>query len=157
MTRARFVLGSAELKERFERVRENVITSPRDIQALKNEVTIMRKRVSQAHPVKAGLFDVKHSPGGMVDAEFVVQTLVLAYSAQHACLTDNVGNIALLQRAESVGLLAKGTGAAAADAYRELRRVQHKARLNEASTQVEISDFQQVQRVIVNVWQQMFG
>ena len=57
--------------------------------------------VRKARPVKAGLFDVKHSQGGMIDAEFAVQYLVLAHGATHAELLDNVGNIALLRRAEA--------------------------------------------------------
>jgi glutamate-ammonia-ligase adenylyltransferase len=55
---------------------------------------------------------VKHSPGGMVDAEFAVQFLVLSQSAQHPELVPNVGNIALLQRAEPAGLLPAGIGEA---------------------------------------------
>ena len=70
----------------------------------------MREKVRAAHPVKAGRFDVKHSPGGMMDAEFAVQYLVLAHGAQHPALLDNVGNIALLQRAEAAGLLPAGVG-----------------------------------------------
>jgi glutamate-ammonia-ligase adenylyltransferase len=150
-------LGNTDMHQRFEAVRESVMTSQRDVVALKAEVKAMRARVSQAHPVKAGLFDVKHSPGGMVDAEFVVQTLVLAYSAQHPRLIDNVGNIALLQRAEKVGLLAPGNGIAAANAYRELRKAQHKARLNEAPTQMEAGVFEHQQRAISAVWGEVFG
>ncbi|MGC3984501.1 MAG: hypothetical protein QM777_07070 [Pseudorhodoferax sp.] len=37
----------------------------------------------------------------MVDAEFAVQYLVLSQSARHPELMANVGNIALLQRAEA--------------------------------------------------------
>ena len=96
----------------------------------------MRERVRAAHPAPEGQFDVKHSPGGMVDAEFAVQYLVLSQSAAHPELVDNVGNIALMHRAEQAGLVPQGIGSAAADAYRELRRVQHRARLNEEPTQV---------------------
>ena len=96
----------------------------------------MRHKLRQARPVPAGQFDVKHSPGGMVDAEFAVQYLVLLHTAEHPELADNVGNIALLQRAEKVGLLTAGVGEAAANAYREMRRVQHHARLNEEPTDV---------------------
>ena len=46
----------------------------------------------------------------MVDAEFAVQFLVLSQSAQHPELVPNVGNIALLQRAEAAGLLPAGVG-----------------------------------------------
>jgi [glutamine synthetase] adenylyltransferase / [glutamine synthetase]-adenylyl-L-tyrosine phosphorylase len=64
-------------------VREAVITAERDRAALAQEITAMREKVRAAHPVRGGRFDVKHSPGGMVDVEFVVQYLVLAHSAEH--------------------------------------------------------------------------
>src|SRR5690606_4678166 len=118
------------LRPRFEAVREAVITAPRDVAALAQEIGSMREKVRAAHPVKPGCFDLKHSAGGMVDAEFTVQFLVLSQSCSHPELRSNVGNIALLQRAEVAGLLPAGVGQAAAAAYRELRRAQHRARLN---------------------------
>ncbi|WP_312131546.1 bifunctional [glutamate--ammonia ligase]-adenylyl-L-tyrosine phosphorylase/[glutamate--ammonia-ligase] adenylyltransferase, partial [Diaphorobacter nitroreducens] len=108
MTRARFVMGSEGLHARFDAVRQAVITAPRDAAALRSEIVAMRERVRSAHPAPADQFDVKHSPGGMVDAEFAVQYLVLAHSAAHPELQGNVGNIALLQRAEAAGLLPAG-------------------------------------------------
>ncbi|HVE54526.1 MAG TPA: bifunctional [glutamate--ammonia ligase]-adenylyl-L-tyrosine phosphorylase/[glutamate--ammonia-ligase] adenylyltransferase, partial [Ramlibacter sp.] len=105
MTRARFVLGEPALAPRFDAVREAVITAPRDLTALRAEIVAMRHKVRAAHPVRAGRFDLKHSPGGMVDAEFAVQYLVLAHAATQPDLIPNVGNIALLQRAQAGGLL----------------------------------------------------
>jgi len=137
ITRARFCAGNAELAERCESVRRQVLTAPRDAEALKREVQAMREKVRAARPVREGLFDVKHSEGGMMDAEFAVQVLVLAHSAAHPQLQDDLGNIALLRLAESLGLLPSGVGFAAADAYRELRRVQHRARLDEQSTALD--------------------
>ncbi|MBC5763611.1 bifunctional [glutamate--ammonia ligase]-adenylyl-L-tyrosine phosphorylase/[glutamate--ammonia-ligase] adenylyltransferase [Ramlibacter albus] len=157
MTRARFVLGSDSLRTRFDLVREAVITAPRNVDALRLEIETMRERVSHAHPVKPGLFDVKHSPGGMVDAEFAVQFLVLSQSAEHAELRPNVGNIALLQRAEASGLLPRGVGTAAADAYRELRRTQHRARLNEETTQVPQAHLQREQKAVLALWHHVFS
>ena len=117
----------------------------------------MRERVRAAHPIKGDRFDVKHSTGGMVDAEFAVQYLVLSQSGQYPSLQDNVGNIALLQRAESVGLLPAGVGQAAANAYRELRRVQHTARLNEAPTQVTPPELQAERNAVLALWASVFG
>ena len=157
MTRARFVMGSEALQARFDAVREAVITSERDPAALREELVLMRERVRAAHPARDGKFDVKHSPGGMVDAEFAVQYLVLSQSAQHPELRGNVGNIALLQRAEQVGLLPAGVGVAAADAYRELRRVQHVARLDEAPTQVTPPALQAQRDAVLALWKSVFG
>ncbi|MEO8020971.1 bifunctional [glutamate--ammonia ligase]-adenylyl-L-tyrosine phosphorylase/[glutamate--ammonia-ligase] adenylyltransferase [Polaromonas sp.] len=182
ITRARFVLGAESLRERFDQVRLAVITAPRDILALSREIVAMRKKVQTAHPVKrphatlppegalasrggpsafegektGEKFDVKHSSGGMVDAEFAVQFLVLSQSRNHPELVDNVGNIALLQRAEAVGLLPAGQGEAAARAYRELRRVQHHARLNEEPTQVAPPALQAERDAVLAVWVTVF-
>lgn len=173
MTRARFVLGEEDmlappaepstaaatrgLRQRFDAVREAVITAPRDVQALRAEIVEMREKVRSAHPVKPDWFDVKHSTGGMVDVEFCVQSLVLSQAGQHPELRPNVGNIALLVRAEEAGLLGPGIGRAAADAYRELRRIQHKARLNEEPTQVPPTALQSERAAVLALWSAVFA
>lgn len=157
MTRARFVLGSDSLRQRFDTVREAVITAPRDAQALKQEIVSMRERVRSAHPVRGDWFDVKHSRGGMLDAEFVVQYLVLSQSAQHPELVANLGNIALLQRAEKAGLLPVGVGQAAASAYRELRRMQHTSRLDEGSGLVPEALVTTHRDAVLALWQAVFA
>jgi glutamate-ammonia-ligase adenylyltransferase len=117
----------------------------------------MREKVGSAHPVKGEVFDVKHSPGGMMDAEFAVQQLVLEHSAAHPGLQDNVGNIALLLRAEDAGLLPAGIGRAAADAYRELRRAQHRARLDEQPTQFPPHTLAAHRDAVLALWHAVFG
>ena len=156
MTRARFILGATPLQQQFEQIRHGVVTAPREAALLRLEITTMRDKVRAAHPVKGDLFDVKHSRGGMVDAEFAVQYLVLSQSAQHPALVANVGNIALLQRAETAGLLPLSVGDAAAKAYRALRRVQHQARLNEAPTQVARDALQAERTAILALWAFVF-
>ena len=166
MTRARMVPPSAPtavasspsdpLTARFDAVRHAVITAPRDHAALRGEIIAMREKMRNAHPIRDGLFDVKHSPGGMVDAEFVTQYLVLAHTAQHPELAPNLGNIALLRRAEDAGLLPAGVGQAAADAYRELRRVQHRARLDEQPTQVAPETLAAERLAIQQLWHAVF-
>lgn len=156
MTRARFVMGSDALQARFDAVREAVITSERDPVALRAEIVAMRERVRAAHPVPSGMFEVKHSRGGMVDAEFALQYLVLSQSAAHPELRVNLGNIGLLERAEQVGLLPPGVGHAAANAYRALRRVQHRARLDETPTQVVPPALQSERDAVLALWNAVF-
>lgn len=157
MTRARFVVGIEALAPRFDAVRGAVITAQRDHAALRGEIMAMREKVRAAHPVRGEKFELKHSPGGMVDAEFAVQYLVLAHSGAHPELIGNVGNIALLHRAEAAGLLPTGVGHAAADAYRELRHLQHRARLDEASTQLEPADVADECDAVLALWRAVFG
>ena len=157
MTRARCVLGIPALVPLFDAVRESVISAPRDQAALAQEIHTMRERVRAAHPVRGEMFDVKHSLGGMVDVEFAVQFLVLAHSGEHPELLANVGNIALLQRAEAVGLLPRGVGLEAADAYRELRHIQHRARLDEAPTQIDAAAAQSLAAAVQALWRHVLG
>jgi [glutamine synthetase] adenylyltransferase / [glutamine synthetase]-adenylyl-L-tyrosine phosphorylase len=141
ITRARVVFGPHALRQRIEAARIAVLSSPRDAPALLAEIGSMRQRVAAAHPVQPGMFDVKHSAGGMVDIEFAVQALVLAHSATQPTLTANIGNIGLLLRAGELGLIPACLAAGCASAYRSLRKAQHQARLNEAPTQWPEADF----------------
>jgi glutamate-ammonia-ligase adenylyltransferase len=145
-------MGIERLQPRFDAVRHAVIGAPRDAASLKAEIVAMREKVRQAHPVPEGAFDLKHSPGGMVDVEFVVQYLVLTHTAAHPVLADNVGNIALLQRAEAAGLLPPGVGCAAADAYRDMRRLQHRLRLDEQTTQLPADQLHGAQQAVLALW-----
>ena len=156
LTRARCCAGTAALAARFEAVRRAVLAAPRDHAALALEVQAMRDKVRAARPVRAGWFDVKHSVGGMMDAEFAVQFLLLAHAAAHPALLGNVGNIALLQRAEACRLLPAGVGQAAANAYRELRRAQHGARLDEQATQFPETTLATQRDAVLALWRAVF-
>jgi len=157
LTRARFCAGDPALAAPFDAVRREVLAAPRDPVALRSEVRSMRDKVSAAHPVQGEMFDIKHSAGGMMDVEFAVQVLVLEHSKTEPSLIPNVGNIALLQRAEAAGLLPPSVGIAAADAYRDLRRAQHAARLNEQPTQVPQDAMAAQRNAVLAVWRAVFG
>jgi glutamate-ammonia-ligase adenylyltransferase len=133
------------------------LCAPRDLTQLTLDITQMREKMRTAQPVPAGMFDYKHSAGGMIDAEFAVQFLVLAHAQAHPTLLDNVGNIALLHRAEEVGLLDKGIGTSAADAYRALRHLQHQARLDEQAGRTDAAPVLQHSQAIKALWTAVFS
>ncbi|MEK9775700.1 MAG: bifunctional [glutamate--ammonia ligase]-adenylyl-L-tyrosine phosphorylase/[glutamate--ammonia-ligase] adenylyltransferase, partial [Quisquiliibacterium sp.] len=130
LTRARFVAGDPRIGEDFERERRQILSRRRDLDSLRKEVVSMRQRMHEGHPNRSELFDLKHDEGGMVDIEFIVQTLVLAHSHDHPELLENLGNIALLQRAGRAGLIDAELAERVCTAYRSFRRLQHALRLN---------------------------
>ena len=132
LTRARFVAGDAALGAAFEAERESILRRPRDLEQLNADVAEMRRRMDAGHPNPGPDFDIKHDHGGMVDVEFAVQYLVLGYSHAHRALTRNAGNIALLGLAAESGLLSADAARAAADTYRDYRKLQHQIRLQGA-------------------------
>jgi glutamate-ammonia-ligase adenylyltransferase len=132
LTRARFSAGHPALGDEFEGIRREVLRRSRDLIDLRNEVLAMREKMFSAHGGKSERFDIKHDRGGLIDVEFIVQYLVLGHAHQHPELCGNLGNIALLGIAGGLSLIPTALAARVANAYRELRRLQHALRLNDA-------------------------
>ena len=141
LTRARFSAGNAGIGSFFESVRSEVLTQQRNIEQLRAEILEMRHKVHAGHPNGNSEFDLKHDAGGMVDIEFIVQFLVLAYAYKHSQLIGNLGNIALLHIAGDVGLITSDAAQSVSDAYRLLRVRQHRLRLDGAEkTRINLED-----------------
>lgn len=158
LTRARFCAGDDAIGAAFERIRLDITRQQRDTEKLCEEVIIMRKKMYDGHPVPAGWFDLKHSPGGIVDVEFAVQYLVLAHTAQQPQLAGNIGNIALLKLAAELELVPADLALQTVNAYRAYRREQHALRLQGAETARVADDLYQDQRMAVHrLWQHTFG
>jgi glutamate-ammonia-ligase adenylyltransferase len=158
LTRARFAAGDAALGARFESLRRDILSQPRDAAALAAEVRTMRRKMLDGHPNRSELFDVKHDPGGMVDIEFLVQYLVLAHAHVHPQLIDDAGNIALLERAARAGLLDPQAAADVAQAYRDFRRLQHVLRLNDSRyARVEPASVAAQREAVRGLWAAVLG
>ncbi|MBI5330600.1 MAG: bifunctional [glutamate--ammonia ligase]-adenylyl-L-tyrosine phosphorylase/[glutamate--ammonia-ligase] adenylyltransferase [Betaproteobacteria bacterium] len=158
LTRARFCCGDRAVGERFAAIRAGVLAQARDGAKLAAEVREMRRKMHDGHANASGLFDLKHDAGGLVDVEFAVQYLVLAHAALHPEMSANAGNIALLGRAGGLGLIAPEIAAAAADAYRELRRRQHALKLQGMEhARVETREMQREIGAVRALWGAVFG
>jgi len=157
LTRARFAAGDREIGRKFEEIRIEVLRQPRELAKLRDEVLAMRQRMVDAHPKKAALFDLKHDRGGLIDVEFIVQYLVLGHSCEHASLTGNLGNIALLKMAGELGLIPADQATAVADTYREYRRLQHGLRLNNQASQVDPEQVSGMAAGVRRLWNCVFG
>ena len=137
LTRARFVAGDVSIGAAFDAIRTEVLMQARDDQNLKAEVVQMRDkmRLSQktgAQTFVANMFDIKHSTGGIIDVEFLVQYLVLAHAKQYPQLTENIGNIALLKLLASLNIIEQDLAEKVVLAYRDYRRLQHALKLQGA-------------------------
>ena len=156
LTRARFSAGDAEIGAAFENIRRQVLCQPRNLATLCKDVLVMRQKMLDGHPNDSGLFDIKHDRGGMVDIEFMVQYLVLAYAHQYPQLTANIGNLALLKLASELGLIPASLAEQTRTLYRTLRQTQHRIRLNSQSPcrvehgQIEVTACRKL-------WQTLFG
>ncbi|MCB4359284.1 bifunctional [glutamate--ammonia ligase]-adenylyl-L-tyrosine phosphorylase/[glutamate--ammonia-ligase] adenylyltransferase [Quatrionicoccus australiensis] len=159
LTRARFVAGDPAVGARFEAIRNEILCQPRDLAKLREEVIAMRDKMLDAHASNSDTeFDLKHDRGGIVDVEFIVQYLVLGYASQHNELTGNLGNIALLRIAAELGLIPAALAAAAGNAYREYRRLQHARRLTATpKARVERDSIEKHATAVDQLWQAVFA
>ncbi len=163
LTRARFAAGDRGIGAAFEAERVAILTSrvldDDDRARLRDDVVAMRRRMHDGHPNRSGLFDLKHDEGGMVDIEFAVQYLVLAYGAVDRRLVDNVGNIALLGRAADAGRIDRGDAEQVADAYRLYRARQHAVRLadpNAKAARIEADACRDEREAVRRLWRFLF-
>jgi glutamate-ammonia-ligase adenylyltransferase len=158
LTRARFCAGDATVGAGFEEERREILQLQRDETKLRDEVLSMRQKLLDGHPNTSELFDLKHDRGGMIDIEFIVQYLVLAHAHRHAELTHNIGNIALLKLAASLGLIPADAAEKTGSAYREFRRLQHGLRLNGARyARVPQESVGAWVNATATLWKEVFG
>ena len=158
LTRARFCAGDSSIGKAFEDIRRNVLCKKRDVKTLRTEIVEMRQRMLEEHPNDSELFDLKHDSGGIVDVEFMVQFLVLAYAHEHKALAHNLGNIALLRLAGTLGLIPKALGDAVADVYRSYRQKQHAIRLQgERYSRVSSSVLKKEVVQVRELWRYLLG
>ena len=108
--RARVVAGCPRLAADYEALRMSVLQAPRDAASLRDEVVKMREKMrdhllpAEVREAEGGLFHLKHSSGGIVDIEFMVQFMVLAWGQAHPSLTRWSDNIRILESLAETGL-----------------------------------------------------
>ena len=158
LTRARFCAGDAALAAPFEAIRREVLATARDKVKVRLEVIAMREKMRAEKKDRAGQLDLKHTRGGIVDAEFIVQYLILAYSHEHAEFLGNLGNFALLTRAAALGILDEDTAASVGKAYLAYRERQHLARNNnELKTWISPDELGDERRAVTQAWMSLLG
>jgi len=158
ITRARFVAGDAAIGAAFEAIRIEVITQSRDLGKLKAEVLSMREKMRKTHSLPANEFDIKHSVGGIIDVEFLVQYLVLAHARQYPQLRQNIGNIALLQQLAALHIIDHDLAEKNVGAYRQYRQMQHMLKLQGAAhLKVALVPVEMHAATVTALWQQVFA
>jgi len=158
LTRARCCTGPVALVEKFDALRQRILCLQRDPEILKEDVLKMRQKMHEAHPVRSGYFDLKHSPGGMIDIEFMVQYLVLRHAHQYPQLCANYGNIALLNTCGELGLIDSDASQQVAAVYRQWRKLQHKIRLQGIDeAKIDIDNAVQPAQQVCALWCDLFA
>ncbi|MFY8274292.1 bifunctional [glutamate--ammonia ligase]-adenylyl-L-tyrosine phosphorylase/[glutamate--ammonia-ligase] adenylyltransferase [Pseudoalteromonas sp. SSDWG2] len=126
LTRARIIYGREELTQRFNEIRQLILTQPRDTEKLREDVVQMREKMRQ-HLSKDSpmMFDLKQGAGGMTDIEFITQYLVLAYAHHYPQLVTYSDNIRILEAAAQCGCISEQQAQELIYAYCHYRGLYH--------------------------------
>ena len=157
LTRARWCAGDTALAEPFQTIRNVVLAKPRDRAGLRQEIVAMRAKMRAEKKDRPDQLDLKNTAGGIVDVEFIVQYLILAYSHEHAEFLGNLGNFALLTRAAALGILEEEQATAAGKAYLAYRERLHIAQNNnQRKAWIEPGELAAERTAVSRLWRAVF-
>jgi glutamate-ammonia-ligase adenylyltransferase len=162
LVRARPVAGEPELQQAFVDLRLALLCQARDMAKLTEDVRSMREKMraqlgSKKSEQAAGLFNLKQDAGGIVDIEFMVQYLALAWAHADPSLVRYTDNIRILGSLETTGRLAAHQAHQLINAYKEYRTLGHKLALQQAPTSTQRQPLAEPIAQVCALWQQVIG
>lgn len=162
LVRARGVAGNQDLIDAFARVRSQILAARRDTSKLADDVVTMRKRMrdelsaDSTSATERLAFSIKQGGGGIVDVEFLVQFLVLAYSCDCDALLEYTDNFRILEAASACRILDSEDMRSLIDAYLALRAASHQLALQRSDALETLQELQQHQAVVSGIWKRVF-
>jgi len=169
LVRARFIAGDSDLGERFNLVRQKILTShddtfndKKEAASLVTDVVNMRRKMKVAAIDKFGseekaVNDIKQGDGGLIDIEFITQYGVLQYASQSAGLLEWTDNVRLLEALAKYKCFGEVDISPLADVYRQLRSALHRKSLADDRYQVSLVDYSEQRLAVMAIWQQIFA
>lgn len=157
LVRSRAVYGEIHLRNQFEQIRQQVLSSVRDITALQQDVVAMREKMyAHLSTSKADKFNIKTDRGGITDIEFIAQYLVLANAPQNSLLAVWSDNVRIFDVMAESAVISKQDGEKLKRAYVDLRNQIHHLNLLGLPSVVDVNEFQAERQFIQHIWQQCF-
>lgn len=163
LTRARVVAGGDRLTAGFEALRNSLLQQSRDEAALKKDVVDMREKMRShlgtkgSEATKAEQFHLKQDAGGIVDIEFLVQYMVLAWAKQAPELCRWSDNIRILESLKAAGLLSAEDADQLIEAYKVFRSAGHRLALQRLSGVVGGNEFSAERDSVKCIWSRYLG
>jgi glutamate-ammonia-ligase adenylyltransferase len=158
LLRARPVAGSATLGATFNTVRRNVLCQPRDAAELAHAVREMRARMRRQHgrERRGSDFDIKHSRGGLIDLEFLVQYWVLRWARDDPAVVCWTDNMRMLDALIAGGHIERRTGRFLQRTYRAYRARLHRLDLAGLPGVMAAERAAPLRHGIVAIWDEVF-
>ena len=136
LTRARAFAGDTQTAKQFAAIREDVLTTARDIIEVKTDVLAMRERLRKEH---GNTKPLKHGRGGLLDIEFVVQLGLLLNAGDYPDVIASAQVNSQLNALHDCGWLNTDAHRILNRAYEQLSHARLQAGLVDDSASVKIT------------------
>ena len=158
LVRARPIAGSADIIEKFNQIREEVIRAEKDDQKLKEDVVGMREKM-RSHLDRSSdkLYDIKHGVGGMIDIEFISQYLLLKYAPIYPQMKLWSDNVRILEECSNLGIVDKSITDELIAAYIDIRQVYHELSLADLPRLISVADRIPATYRVEEIWKKIFS
>lgn len=158
LVRARWVAGSRQSGKRFTEIRRGILCRPRDPEALRQEVVDMRRRMrDNLASTDPGTFHIKQDPGGIIDIEFMVQYLILAWAHDYPQITEQSDNIRQMESLGEAGVMDPERASRLRAIYIAMRSTIHRRALQRQNSEIDGSAFPDERAYILQCWQEIMG
>jgi len=139
LTRGRVVVAGSDFKQSIQQTIRSALNVNRNGKGLKAAVLDMRSLMAKEMPARSR-WSMKHSRGGLVDIEFIVQYLLLANGQAHLDIIEPVLETALI-RLRDHGLLSPDDYRLLDSAHAVAQSVQAILRVTHGSSSLNDTDF----------------
>ncbi len=168
LMRARVITGSVRVAQEFKRLRDEILSKPREAEELREQVLDMRGKITEVFStnkredeVLKTTFGLKYDAGGIVDIEFIVQYAVLRWSQSHPELLQYSDNIRVLEVLEQLKLFTAQDAEWLREAYKALRSAIHRLTLEQLPSRLSMVEVEQrglneYREAVVRIWTQTF-
>ena len=158
LVRARWVAGSPDSGKRFAGIRRDILCRSRDPESLRREVIDMRRRMREnLASTDPSVFHIKQNRGGIIDIEFMVQYLILAWAHDYPQITDQSDNIRQMESLGQAGVMDPERAERMRDIYISMRSTIHRRALQRQNSEIDASAFPEERAYIRQCWEAIMG
>lgn len=158
LIRARMISGSNILIEKFNVIRNSVLTKTRDDALLRQDVISMRQKMLEQLSAHANdLFDVSNDSGGIKDIEFIVQYLALNHAHKYPEIVFYTDNIRILEALLKYQILSEQSVKSLSHIYCQFREITHRCALQHEKPLISKSLFEKEIHFVTSLWLELFN
>ncbi len=159
LIKSRAITGDVRVRDRFEKIRVEILSMKREKSGLQDGICDMRTRMREERTVSSGenfdiKFDIKNDPGGIVDIEFLVQYLVLLNAGRFPSLIKWTDVVRQLNSLALVGIFDDKTAYILKQAYLVFRFYIHRLTLQERPAVLPGDQFIEIRDQVKQLWEQ---